>query len=68
MNVPGTLTFADLYGSAAPGRSKGDVTERDASAASGNMPAIDTKRPAMYWVVLVGLLVVVRWLAEKKGR
>lgn len=66
VNYPSTLTFADLYGGVAPGRSRGETTEKDSASASGDIPGGDMKKPALYWVALVAMLVAVRVLAEKK--
>lgn len=61
-----SLTFSDLYGSKVPGRPSGEVSERDSTAASGDFStSMDLKRPAFYWVALVGLLVAIRVLWEK---
>lgn len=64
--VDSTLTFADLYGGKIPGHAYGDLMEKDVSEASGGdfLANLDLARPAIFWLVLVGLLVVIRLLWE----
>lgn len=64
--VDSTLTFADLYGGRVPGRAQGDLMEKDVSEASGGdfLTNLDLSRPAIFWMVLVGLLVAIRILWE----
>lgn len=61
-----TLTFADLYGGSKPGGEK-NIIERDSAAASGEFSPLDTARPAIFWVALVGLVILFRFLAQKVG-
>lgn len=62
-----TLTASDLYGNKFPGHASGDLVNKDVSEASGGDYAmnLDLNRPAIFWVVLVGMLVVVRFLWER---
>lgn len=60
----GTVAFSDLYGGRTPGRDTGSNEIQPVAAASGNVPA-GTKTPAMFWIGMVALLVVVRILWEK---
>lgn len=61
----GTITFSDLYGGKRPG-GETNIIERDSAAASGEYTPIDMARPAIFWVALVGMVVLFRLLAKKK--
>jgi hypothetical protein len=64
-----TLTFADLYGSTPPGQRRGSNQDKDSANASGDLPAsLETARPAIFWVALVGLLVIARLVWEYGGK
>lgn len=58
-----TLTFADLYGGKRPPNEQNTI-ERDSAAASGEFTPLDTARPAIFWVALVGLVVFLRILTR----
>lgn len=62
--MSGTVAYSDLYGSQTPGRDTGTNELQPVAAASGNVPA-GVKSPAMFWVGMVVLLVLVRLLWEK---
>lgn len=64
MPVPSTMSFADLYGYRTPGRS-GNNDAPDEQKASGGSVSAAVKNPAVFWVGLVALLVVTRFLWEK---
>ncbi len=61
--MAGTVTYSDLYGAKTPGR---DVSNelQPVAAASGSVPA-GAKSPAMFWVGMVAMLVLIRFLWEK---
>lgn len=64
-----TLTYAALYGSTPPGHHRGDTVEQDSANASGNLPAsLETAKPAIFWGVLVAMLVFVRLLYQWGGK
>jgi len=63
----GTVSFSDMYGKRAPGREAANNELQPVAAASGNLPSAG-KNPAMFWVGMVAMLVLLRftWEAAKK--
>ncbi len=62
--MAGTVAYSDLYGSKTPGRDTGNNELQPVARASGSVPA-GSKTPALFWVGMVALLVLIRLLWEK---
>lgn len=63
IGVPSTISFADLYGHATPGKS-GSNEATDKEKASGSVVPASTKKPLWYWMAAIGMLVAARYLWE----
>ena len=59
-----TVSYSDLYGAKTPGREAGNNELQPIAAASGQVPA-GSKTPAMFWVGMVAIMVLIRVLWEK---
>jgi hypothetical protein len=62
--MAGTVSLSDLYGNKTPGREAGNNELQPIAAASGSVPT-SGKTPAMFWVGMVAMLVIIRVLWEK---
>jgi hypothetical protein len=63
--MTGTMSFADLYGPIPPGRKRGETAPASVEAASGKSSGTaQAKQPAIFWVILVGLLAGLRFVWE----
>jgi hypothetical protein len=60
----GTITFSDLYGGKRPS-GEPNIIERDSAAASGEFTPLDMARPAIYWVALVGMVILFRFILKE---
>ena len=62
--MAGTVSYSDLYGAKTPGREAGNNELQPVAQASGSVPAGD-KSPAMFWIGMLAMLVVIRVLWEQ---
>lgn len=60
-----SISFADLYGATPPGRAPGNTQPTDTEQASGRAGGVSGNSPAYFWLGMVAMLFIARFLWEK---